>query len=187
MKKKALVILADGFEEVEAVTPIDLLRRAGIIVTVAGLQSLEIRGAHDIILKTDHILGEYKIEDYDILILPGGMPGTTNLMNSDVVLNLVRNFYNSGKLCAAICAAPQVFYKAGILEGKKYTCFPGIEKQIERANFISEAVVCDGTIITSRGVGTAIPFALTLIQHLSGKEDAHTISEKILYANHGSC
>ena len=181
MPKHVLVILAEGHEEVEALTQVDLLRRVDIKVTVAGLSGIEVKGSHNITVKTDITLDKFS-GYFDGIILPGGMPGTVYLYRSVKVLTLVREAYKKGLLCAAICAAPLVLETAGILEGKKYTCYPSIEEKIKSGIFVKEKVVQDGNIITSRGVGTAIPFALRIVEYLVGKEKSDTLAEQIVYS-----
>ncbi|MCL2220137.1 MAG: DJ-1/PfpI family protein [Chitinispirillia bacterium] len=176
---QAVTILADGFEEIEAITVIDLLRRAGIGVTVLGLDSLMVRGAHDIRVAADGLLREFS-GTFDALVLPGG-PGTKNLAASEEVLNMVREAHGRGKICAAICAAPAVLAKAGILEKKKATCYPGCEAALSGVLLATDAVVADENIITSRGVGTAIPFALELIDYMVGADVMRKIGAAILY------
>jgi 4-methyl-5(b-hydroxyethyl)-thiazole monophosphate biosynthesis len=170
-------MLADGFEEIEAIAPIDLLRRAGIVVTILGLTSLEIKGSHDIAVKAEMLLNDFNGK-YDALILPGG-PGHKNLLESYKVLHLVNSAFQQKLLCAAICAAPSVFGKAGILSGKKATCFPGYEDKLGEAIFVKEKVVRDGNIITSRGAGTAVEFGLEIIDYLIGKAEAEKVSRAI--------
>ena len=179
MNKNAAIILADGFEEVEAVTPVDLLRRAGINVTIFGLSSQEVRGSHDIVIKTDRVFSSNQILT-DAVILPGG-PGHKNLLNSTVVSEYVQKAFLAGSLCAAICAAPVVFGKAGILAGKKVTCFPGCEDKLAGGIFIDQPVVVDGNIITSRGAGTAVPFAVEIISYLTDRSTADKIAASIIY------
>ena len=176
----AVIILADGFEEVEAVTCIDLLRRAGITVTVLGLSSHEVRGTNGIIVKADALFEEFS-ESFDAVILPGGMPGTNNLAASESLLSFIRSAHDSGKLCAAICAAPIVFAKAGILENRKATCYPGCEAKLSGALFVNDDVVVDFNIITGRALGSAILFALEIIEALAGEKDAVKIGMAILY------
>jgi 4-methyl-5(b-hydroxyethyl)-thiazole monophosphate biosynthesis len=161
----ALIILAEGFEEIEAVTPIDLLRRAQIGVTIAGLSGLWVRGGHDSIIQAEVLLSQCD-ERYDALILPGGGAGTENLRKSAAVVRRVKEHFNKGLLCAAICAAPTVFGVAGILRGKHATCYPGCEDLCTDAIMEKSAVVKDGNIITSRGAGTAIDFSLEIISYL---------------------
>jgi len=176
----AVVVLADGFEEVEAVTVIDLLRRADIKVTALGLEGVEVRGAHDMWVRADMMFRGFN-EPFDALVLPGGGPGTKRMAASTEMLELVKRSYEHGLLCAAICAAPTVFAKAGILRGKKAVCYPGCEDKMDDATVIEDAVAIDGNIITSRAAGTAIPFALELISALAGEETAENVRSSILY------
>jgi DJ-1 family protein len=177
MNKHAIIILAEGFEEVEAITPIDLLRRAGISVSILGLSSLEVKGSHDIVVKADMLLNDFNGK-YDALILPGG-PGNKNLLESHKVLHLVNTSFQQKLLCAAICAAPSIFGKAGILNNKKATCFPGYEDKLGEAIFIKDKVVRDENIITSRGAGTAVDFGLEIIDYLVGKVEAEKVARAI--------
>ena len=181
MNIKALVILAEGHEEIEAITPVDLLRRAGISVTVAGLRNKKITGSHGIQTITDITLEEFN-DHYDALILPGGMPGTTNLENSKKVLKLVKeSVVNPEKLCCAICAAPRVLHKAGVLKNRKFTCYPNVENDISEGKHLTDNVVIDENIITSRGVGTTIDFSLAIIEYLTDTHTADLLSSKIIY------
>jgi len=176
----AVVVLADGFEEVEAVTVIDLLRRAEVRVTVLGLDGVEVRGAHDMWVRADMMFRGFS-EPFDALVLPGGGPGTKRLAASNELLELVRRSNEHGLLCAAICAAPTVLAKAGIMSGKKAVCYPGCEDKMDDAKVIEDAVAVDGNIITSRAAGTAIPFALELIYALMGEEVEENVRSSILY------
>jgi len=180
MGKKAVIILADGFEETEAVTTIDIVKRGGIDVEIAGLSATTAIGAHGITISCDTIL-EALSGEYNAVILPGGQPGTKNLAASEAVSHLVKEFFSQGKLCAAICAAPTVFAKTGILEGKAATCYPGCESDLPEGSFCEDAVVVDGNVITSRGVGTAIDFSLAIISYLENTAVAENVAEKILY------
>lgn len=177
---KALVILAEGFEEIEAVTIIDVLRRAEVDVTVAALGASPVRGAHAIEIAADVALAMVDATGFDALVLPGGMPGAKHLREAPEVLELVRRFVKSGKLTAAICAAPTVLEAAGVLGGKRATSYPG--HALPSASYLEEAVVEDGTLVTSRGVGTALSFALTLVARLVGPEVADTHRERMLIA-----
>ena len=176
----AITVLADGFEEIEAVTYIDLLRRAGVNVTILGLNSIEVRGAHGLWVRADMLFGDFDGE-FDALVLPGGGPGTQNLAASGELLGLIQSASAMGKLCAAICAAPTVLAQAGVLDNKKATCYPGCESRMPGALVIDDAVVVDGDVITSRAVGTAIPFALELVEALAGEDAARDVCEAILY------
>jgi len=181
MDKKAVIVLAQGFEEIEAVTPIDILRRAGVNVVVAGLRSKSVKGAHDITINTDVVFGEI---DYipDVLVLPGGTPGAERLAASIELRNLINNMFEDGKLVAAICASPAlVLAPSGILEGKKATCYPGMEENFSSSVRVSgDKVVQDGNVITSRGPATALEFSLKIVENIIGKETADLIGEKTL-------
>ena len=177
---KILVPLAPGFEETEAVSIIDILRRAGLNTVTAALSDNPVKGSHDIKITADIMLNEN--EKYEAIVLPGGMPGTNNLKNDKRVISLVQSISKNGGITAAICAAPIVRAEAGLLTGKKYTCYPGFENQIQEAFFIPEAVVADGTIITSRGAGTAIPFALKLVAILAGEKKSREVRESIIFS-----
>lgn len=178
--KHVITILADGFEEIEAITFIDLLRRAEIKVTILGLNSLKVRGSHDITVECDMLLENFDAK-YDGIILPGGMPGTKNLANSQKVKNLVKTSFEKGLLCAAVCAAPMVFGEIGILDGKSAVCYPGYEGFLHGAIITEKPVVKDANIITSRGPGTAIAFALEIISYLKNQKMAENVQEAILY------
>ncbi len=162
-----MIILADGFEDIEAFTVIDILRRAKVDVTTVGLISNVVESAHKIRIFTDMKLSDVKPDAYGALILPGG-PGYKNLMNSSAIMQLVKDFDAKEKYIAAICAAPLVLAKAGILEKRIAAVYPGYEKQIPRPR--DEAVVVDGNIITSRSPGTAMEFAIKLAEILTGKK-----------------
>ncbi len=181
MAKKALVILADGFEEIEAVTPIDVLRRAGVDVTVAGLNSKTVTGAHNVRFEADVTLSNYQ-ELPDAVILPGGMPGAKNLGESKQVLDLVKKMDAAKKLIGAICAAPALaLTPAGVLNGKKATCYPGFEKSFTSSvRFSQDRVVVDGNVVTSRGPGTALEFALELVEKLVSREQAESLRAGLL-------
>jgi protein deglycase len=181
MAKRALLVLAEGFEEIEAVTVIDLLRRAGVELITAGLTDREVAGAHGIRVGADTTFAETE-PNVDAIILPGGQPGATHLGNSEELLAAIRRAHAKGTICAAICAAPSVLAKAGIIEGKNATCFPGVEQQLTGAHVSEEPVVVDGTVVTSRGVGTAIAFSLSLIARLVDGETARTMAQRVLYA-----
>ncbi len=170
--KKVLVPLAEGFEELEAVTIIDLLRRAGITVTVAGLNEGVVTGSRGTGILPDEMLSAKRIPAYDMIVLPGGLPGADKLNNDDRIHKILRQMSSEGRYVAAICAAPRVLASAGLLKDKKVTSFPGALDglSIEGMNHSSEAVVIDGNVITSRGPGTAMDFSLELIRLLVGEE-----------------
>jgi 4-methyl-5(b-hydroxyethyl)-thiazole monophosphate biosynthesis len=179
---KALVILATGFEEIETVTIIDILRRAGVNVTIAGLTPTVLEGAHSIKIVPDKFIDNMKIEDFDAVVIPGGNPGYKNLRKDPRVIKLIKNAFKSNKIVAAICAAPAVLSDAGILNGKNSTIYPGMENEIEKGGGIpkQDIVVVDGKIITSRGPATALPFALKLAEKLAGEQIAETVKEKTI-------
>lgn len=176
----ALVPLAHGFEEIEAVTVIDILRRGGIAVTTAGLGGATIQGSHGIAVTADRTLDE-TCSGFDAIVLPGGMPGATHLAQSRLLTDLLRDASQRGALCAAICAAPVVLAQAGLLAGKRATCYPGLEEQLTGAVISTEAVVVDATIITSRGVGTALDFALAITHYLLQDATAQQVGRAVLH------
>lgn len=180
---KTLVLLAAGFEEIEAVTVIDILRRSKIDVTVAGLGSKKIIGSHGIAIYCDALINDIRPNEYNVLCLPGGQPGTNNLKSNPVVLNLVRSFNQKGRLIAAICAAPIILEEAGILGGRRLTSYPSEKKVFTQSEYQNKDVVEDDNIITSRGVGTAIDFALTLVKILRGEVHRDQLAERILWTN----
>lgn len=166
--KKVLVLFAEGSEELEAITVVNLLRRADIEVTFAGLHVGPLRGSRGTMLMPDTKLDTALAHTYDMLVLPGGQPGTNNLKADPRVLELVKRMTQQGRDVAAICAAPSVLAAAGVLDDKRATCFPGSLDSFPRVHLQQEAVVEDGTLITSRGPGTAMDFALTLVERLAG-------------------
>ncbi|PVX26567.1 MAG: DJ-1 family protein [Candidatus Bathyarchaeum sp.] len=179
---KALVFLATGFEEIETVTIVDVLRRAGIQTTVAGLTAEAVEGAHSMKIIPDKNLDEVNVDDFDAVVVPGGNPGYKNLRNDPRVISMVKEAFNSKKLVAAICAAPAVLSDAGILEGKACTIYPGMEAELEKGGGKpkQDIVVVDGSIITSKGPATALPFALEIAQRLAGKQVAEAVSKKTM-------
>jgi 4-methyl-5(b-hydroxyethyl)-thiazole monophosphate biosynthesis len=178
---KVLVVLAEGFEEIEAVTIVDLLRRAGIEVRTASLAGREVTGSHDITVLADARLDEVEAGDYDMIVLPGGMPGTTHLKSDARVARLLRQFAASGRYTAAICAAPSVLAHAGLLEGRRATSFPGFltPGSAPGIRLSEDAVVVDGKVATSRGPGTAVPFGLALIELLEGPEARREVQDRL--------
>ncbi len=181
MKKIALVVLAEGFEEIEAVTPVDVLRRAGVEVIVAGVGQREIVGSHGITVETDIMLEQYQGHP-DAVVLPGGMPGAANLRKSQSLQVLLETMQKDKKLIGAICASPAVVLApAGILDGKKATCFPGFESQLgPKVKFLTDRVVSDGMVVTSRGPGSALEFSLELVSQLVGPEAAEKLSQTMV-------
>lgn len=180
--KKILIPIADGFEEIEAVTIIDVLRRADLEVTVAGIQTGQIRGAHNISIRTDTTLDEVKDKEFDMIVLPGGMPGVDNLRKNPSVIALVKKMNEKKKPIGAICAAPLVLRDAGLTSGLKMTCYPGFDQDIPGGKFEKNRVVVDGHIMTSQGPGTAMEFALKIVETLVGKEKAESLSKALIAA-----
>lgn len=181
---KVYILLANGFEEIEGLMAVDLMRRAGIDIKMVSItDSLDITGARGIGVKADITLKEAG-DDADMVVLPGGMPGTNYLKESDEVRAMVQNYYDSDKFIAAICAAPTVFGAMGLLNGKKATCYPGLEASLTGAMWpgADYPVVQDGKIITSRGLGTAADFALKLIENLIDSKKADEIAQSVVYS-----
>ena len=182
MSKKVYIFLADGFEDIEGLTVVDLMRRAGIdMVTVSIKNTRQITTAHGITMFTDTTFGETDFSDADMLVLPGGQPGTTNLGAFEPLTDLLKNFHNNGGKIAAICAAPTVFAGIGLLHGKKATAYPSCMDGLGDAQCLEDNVVVDGTITTSRGLGTAIDFSLSLIGQLLDQETADKIAKSVVY------
>jgi 4-methyl-5(b-hydroxyethyl)-thiazole monophosphate biosynthesis len=179
MQKHAILLLADGFEEIEAITPIDLLRRAGIAVTTLGITDTTVCGSHGITFCADMLLEEFT-GSADAVILPGG-PGHKHLIASDAVIKLIKRYYTEHRLCAAICAAPIVLAHAGILNGVEATCFPGDEYDLDGAILVNSPLVIDKTVITARAAGNALDFSLAIIHYLAGKEAMQAVSSAIVY------
>ena len=179
---KALVFLASGFEEIETVTVVDVLRRAGVDVTVAGLTPNVTEGKHGMRIVPDKSIDDVSVEDFDAFVVPGGNPGYKNLGKDPRVIDMVKKAFNSNKLVAAICAGPAVLSDAGVLEGKACTIYPGMDEELEAGGGKPkhDIVVVDGNIITSRGPATALPFALKLAEKLAGKQVAEAVSKKML-------
>ena len=177
------MFLADGFEEVEALCPLDILRRANLEVTTVGVGGKDvIRGAHGIIVHADIPDIMYRDSSPDMIILPGGMPGSSNLDESRIVDSALRAAHRQGKFLAAICAAPMVLGKRGYLEGKRAVCFPGFEELLAGAVVDTEnSLVRDGNIITAKGMGAAFDFGLELVKCFKDDEAAKKISSAVFY------
>ncbi|MDO4663015.1 MAG: DJ-1/PfpI family protein [Tissierellia bacterium] len=181
--KKLLVYLAEGFEETEAVTVIDYVRRSGAKVeTVSITEDRKVKGAHDITLETDTTIDKLNLDEVDAIYLPGGQPGANNLRDNDKVIQTIQQLYKDGKLVTAICAAPIVLDKAKVIEDKKITSFPTFKEKLTNYKEYEEdkLVVEDGNIITSRGPATAIYIAMAIVEKLQGKEKKEELKEEIL-------
>lgn len=182
MSKLAYIFFAEGFEEVEALAVVDILRRGGITVEMISIDNCDyVTSSHNVTLKMDKHLSDIDKNAADIIILPGGMPGTTNLANCEQLTEMIKSYNAAGKRIAAICAAPTVFGGLRLLNGKKAICYPGMEEKLTGAVVTVEEVVTDGNITTSRGLGTAIPFGLELLKLLESKEVADKISNAIVF------
>lgn len=177
---RVLVPLAPGFEEIEAVAIIDVLRRAGVHVVVAGLRAGPIQGSHQITLTPDTTLDAAQHERFDMLVLPGGMPGAEHLRDDPRVQAAIRATRDHGGYTAAICAAPIALSQAGVTQGKRATSYPGFDAQVACASYVEDRVVVDGKVITSRGPGTALEFALALVELLQGAAKAAQLRRGML-------
>ena len=179
---KTAIFMADGVEEIEALAVVDLLRRAGEEIDLINIHDHDmVCGSHKIVIATDKKLSAFNADEYDGVVLPGGKVGTDNLMTCNAVSDTAKAFAAAGKLVSAICAAPTVLGAAGVLNGKKAICYPGLEEKLTGAIVTTEEVVCDGNIITSRGMGTAIPFGLALISWYQDEAAAKDMAEKIVF------
>lgn len=177
---KVLMPLAQGFEEIEALTIIDILRRADIEIVVAGLIPGPIAGAHDVSIIPDTTIDNVAADEFDMIVLPGGQPGTDNLNSDHRVHALLTDFAAKDKLIGAICAAPIVLAASGLLQGKSATCYPSCINSLTGAAYVDKPVVTDGNLITSKGPGTAMSFGLEITARLAGRQAAETIAGKML-------
>jgi len=185
---KVIVILADGFEEIEAVSVIDILRRADIHVCVAGLRDGFIKGAQGLIIKPDSTLEDVDEDEYDMIVLPGGTVGARNILNSKEADSILRKYKEEDKYIAAICAAPFVLAEKGLLDGCMATSYPSFRSKVEPDCEYQEAiVVVDENIITSRGPGTAAEFGFTLVELLVEEDTAQKLREAMLFSEDDDC
>lgn len=182
MNKRVLVPLAAGFEELEAVTVIDLLRRAGVEVIAASLtDDLLVKASRGVVIQADAILSSVLDAPFDLIVLPGGMPGSKHLHDDARIISLLQRHYAAGGIVAAICAAPMVLLKAGLLDGRSVTAYPGVLSTTDvRFNYVSSAVEIAERVITSRGPGTAMDFSLQLIQLLMGQQQADQVASALV-------
>lgn len=174
------LFLAEGFEEIEALTPVDMLRRAGKDIRTVGIGSRTVAGAHGISVLADMSENEFNDNAPEMIILPGGMPGTLNLDASATVQKAIDSAIKTGAFIAAICAAPTILGKRGLLEGKVATCYPGMEAELKGALLTEQTVARDGNIITAAGMGAALPFALELISVLCGETLARKLKRAVV-------
>ncbi len=177
---KVLVPLADGFEEIEAVTIIDVLRRAEIIVTTAYLDKNPVKGSHGIQIMADTDIRTAESSDFNAIVLPGGMPGSENLKNNEDVKNNIIKINKDGGIVAAICAAPIVLGNIGILKNRNAVCYPGFEKELKGASVLENPVVIDDNIITGSGAGKALLFSLEIVKKLKGEDIMKNLKEQML-------
>jgi 4-methyl-5(b-hydroxyethyl)-thiazole monophosphate biosynthesis len=178
--KSICIPLANGFEEIEAITLTDVLRRAGFGVTTCSLNSLQVRGAHNITVTADITLDEALHGKWDLVVLPGGMPGATNLRDDARVGKLLEQTATGGGHLGAICAAPIVLAHFGFVKGRKATSYPGFGDQMPGAEYCEDRVVCDGKVLTSRGPGTAMEFALAITELFAGRAKADELKKQML-------
>lgn len=176
------LFLADGFEEIEALCVLDFLRRAGVEALTVGVGGKVANGSHGISVNCDITENELDVSsDFDMVILPGGLPGSTNLDKSQTVDKMIRRAYDEEKFICAICAAPFILGKRGMLKGKRAVCYPGFEEQLIGATVVNEGVVRDGNIITGRAMGSSHDFGLEIVEALCGKEIRQKLKEAVLY------
>lgn len=173
------VFLADGFEIIEALAPVDMLTRAKIDVKTVGVTGDIVTSSCGVQVKSDIAISDFDFYDVDAIVLPGGMPGTLNLENNELVQNAIDNANNTDTLIGAICAAPSILGHKGLLAGKQAICFPGFENTLEGANLSEEFVAVDGNIITAKGAGVCIDFGLELVKKLKGEDLANEIRKSI--------
>ena len=174
------MFIANGFEEIEALCPLDLMRRAGLDVKTVGIGADTITGAHNITVKTDICDSEYVGTDAEMIFLPGGMPGTLNLASSKTVIDAISSANTRGSYIAAICAAPSILGDMGLLVGKEAICYPGFEKRLGGAKISESRIVRDGNIITAAGMGVALEMGLLIIELLCGNKKAEEIKNAII-------
>ena len=174
---KVAVVLAQGFEEIEALTVVDVLRRANISCDMVGFEE-QVTGSHDIQVKADRVF-DGDLSDYDLVVLPGGMPGSANLRDNQALISEIQAFNQEGKKISAICAAPIALHQAGVLKDKHFTCYDGVQENITDGIYQKETVVVDGNLTTSRGPSTALAFAYELVEQLGG--DAESLRVGMLY------
>ena len=178
--KKVIVFLAEGFEEIEAISIIDVLRRAEVSVTTVSIsKEKEVKGAHNIPVVADKLFDELDFASYDMIVLPGGMPGAKNLQEHEGVIKQIEAF-EKNKQIGAICAAPMILGGMGLLKGKRATCYPGFEAELIEAKITDEAVTVDGNITTGKGPAFAMQFALQLVETLAGKATRNEVSDGLL-------
>lgn len=179
---KIAICMANGSEEIEGLTVVDLLRRENIDIDMISIHGDElVTGSHGIRFYCDRMIEDVDWDEYDGIILPGGMPGTVNLEECDIVRDTLCSFMSSGKLVAAICAAPSILGHLGLTAGRRATSYPGYDRDMEGCIYMTDPVVTDGNLITGRGMGTAVEFGLAIVEYLSDVESANALADKIVY------
>ena len=179
---KVFIFFADGLEEIEGLTVVDMMRRAGIDISIVSMNdTLKVTGSHKIVMEADVLLKDVDENGADMYVLPGGLPGTTHLANSQTLARMLTNAAAGGKYVAAICAAPSVLGGLGLLQGKNATSYPGFEDKLTGAHCQTDNVVVDGNVITSRGMGTAIDFSAALIALLKDEKTAADLKKSIMF------
>ncbi len=182
MEKNIYLFLAKGFEEVEALAVVDILRRSKLgCIMVSIMEEKEVEGSHGITVIADKLFDEVNFSQADMIILPGGMPGTTNLADYKPLVEQLKKFHKEGKMIGAICAAPGVLGENDILQGLTAACHPGFEEKLKGANVVFDEVAVDKNVITSRGMGTAIPFGLAIVKHFLGEEVVEKLETALVY------
>lgn len=180
--KKIAVFLAEGYEEIEALTVVDICRRCGLAVELVSItEDCMVKSSHGVSVEADTIFSQADFAEYDMLVLPGGMPGTKNLEAHEGLMAQIDAFYAAGKYIGAICAAPSIFGHRGILQGKKACCYPSFESHLEGAEVTRGPVEISEHVVTSRGMGTAINFGLAIAGIFVGREKAEEVAEAIVY------
>ncbi len=183
---KAAVFFAEGFETVEALAVVDLCRRAGIDLDTVSVSDIKrVITSQKIPVEADKLISEVDFDEYDMLILPGGMPGTVNLEGCDLLMQKLDEFNKAGRNLSAICAAPRIFGKRGYLAGRKATCYPGVEEYLEGADHTGAPVEIDGPFITGRGMGTATQFGLAIVERLAGRQAAEKVAQSVTFEGRG--
>ena len=177
--KKVCVLLADGFEEIEALTVSDIMRRANLTCDLVSIREKQVESSHGVVVQADKFFDEDM--EYDLVVIPGGVPGAPNLRDDERVIKFVKKQNKEGKLIGAICAGPIVLGKAEIIEGKNITSYPGYEDELPNCEYLEDAVVVDGNIITSRGPATAMAFSYKLLEKLGYENKVEAISSGMLY------
>ena len=181
MAKTVAVMMGQGFEPVELVAPVDILRRGGVEVTlVSVMNNREVKSAQDIMMNADVLQGNTNLNDFDMILIPGGSEGVENLKSSAILSEALRSFMAEGRPVAAICAGPTVLSALGLLEGRKATCYPGCETDFPTGVHVDQSVVIDGNLITSQGPGTAFEFGIAVLESLMGKAVADEVAKGML-------